>query len=513
MGFSSVVTLGHITRRNAMLFPGKLCLVCGEEQFTHDQFNRRVNRLANALAGLGVKKEDRVAYLNFNCHRSLEIKFALGKIGAVEVPLNFRLVGDEIVYIVNDAEAKVFLLGAEFKDLVGSVRSRLVTVRVFIAVGGGDGMLDWEEFTSASDDREPAVPVDEDDVAIQMYTSGTTGKPKGCMLTHRNIVEALYGMTCEWHFSEDDIGIASQPIFHIATAGMVLGILFAGGRIIIQRNFNPKQLLEFIQNYRATFTGLLPQAGRMFLTHPEFRNYDLSSLRFFVTAYEPDLIRKAGELLGCDIREYYGSTETTANVTFINHTKTEFRKTASCGREARNVEVKIVDDSGREVPAGTVGEIVVRGPSNMKGYWKLPEATAETIRDGWLYTGDMAYMDEERYIYIVDRKKDMIRSGGENVYCKEVEDVIYAHPAVYEAAVIGVPDERWGETVKAIVVLKEGAAATAEDIIEHCKKHLAGYKKPTSVDFVRALPRTSSGKVMKTELREKYWAGYDRRIN
>jgi long-chain acyl-CoA synthetase len=374
-------------------------------------------------------------------------------------------------------------------------------------------MLDWEGLTGSAPEEEPEADIDEDDVVIQMYTSGTTGKPKGCMLTHRNIIEANYGMTCEWRVCEDDVCIAAQPIFHIATAGIVFTTLFAGGTVVIQKSFNPKQLMELIQNYRATFTGLLPQAARMFLNHPDLRNYDLTSLRFFVTAYEPDLIRQAGEVLGCEILEYYGSTETTANVTFNNHTRTRFRKTRSCGREARNVEVKIVDDEGREVPVGTVGEIVVRGASNMKGYWKLPEATAETIKDGWLYTGDMAYMDEERYVYIVDRKKDMIRSGGENIYCKEVEDVIYTHPAVYEAAVIGVPDQRWGETVKAVVVLKEGASATAEDIIEHCKKYLASYKKPTSVDFVKTLPRNSSGKVMKTELREKYWAGYDRRIN
>ena len=511
MGVS--ITLGHIARRNARLNPGKLCLACGGEHYTFQQFNRRVNQLANALAGLGVGREDRVAYLNFNCHRSLEIKYALGKLGAVEVPLNFRLAGEEIVYIVNDAGAKVFMLGGEFRDLVASIRGRLPQVEHFIAVGGGEGMADWDSFASAGRDEDPDVDVHEDDVVIQMYTSGTTGKPKGCMLTHRSVIEANYGMTGEWRISEDDVCIASQPIFHIATAGIAFATLFAGGTVVIQRSFNPVQLMEYIQNYRATYTGLLPQAARMFLTHPDLGRYDLSSLRFFVTAYEPDLIRKAGEVLGCEILEYYGSTETTANVTFNNHTRAKFQKTTSCGREARNVEVKIVDDNGLEVPVGKVGEIVVRGASNMKGYWKLPEATAETIKNGWLHTGDMAYMDEDRYLYIVDRKKDMIRSGGENIYCKEVEDVIYTHPAVYEAAVLGVPDDRWGETVKAVVALKEGAQVTGEEIIEHCKKYLASYKKPTSVDFVKALPRNSSGKVVKTSLREKYWEGYDRRIN
>ncbi|MFZ5632862.1 MAG: long-chain-fatty-acid--CoA ligase [Bacillota bacterium] len=510
---SQGVTLGHITRRNASLFPDRLCIACGDEQFTFDQFNRRVNRLANALAGLGVTREDRVAYLNFNCHRSVEIKFALGKLGAVEVPLNFRLVGEEIVYIVNDAEAKVFLLGAEFRELVESVGSRLETVRHYVAVGGGGGMLDWEEFAGAASDREPGVDVDEDDVVIQMYTSGTTGKPKGCMLTHRNIIEAAYGMNSEWNLTEKDFMVAAQPIFHIATAGIMFATLYAGGSSVILRSFNPVQFLEFIQKYRATFTGLLPQAARVVLLHPDLKKYDLSSLRFFVTAYEPDLIKKAGELLGCSIMEYYGSTETTANVTFHNHTATGFQKLTSCGRPARNVEVKIVDDDDNELPTGQVGEIVVRGASNMKGYWKLPGPTAETLRGGWLHTGDMGYLDEDRYLYIKDRKKDMIRTGGENVYCKEVEDVIYTHPAVYEAAVIGVPDERWGETVKAVVALKEGASATAGEIIEHCKKYLASYKKPTSVDFVKALPRNSSGKVVKVALREQYWAGYDRRIN
>jgi len=507
------ITLGHMARRNARLYPDKVGLVCENEQYTFQQFNQRVNRLANALAGLGVGKEDRVVYLNFNCHRSVETKFALAKLGAVEVPLNFRLVGEEIVYIVNDAQAGVFMMGSEFRDLVGSVRKRLSSVAHFISVGGGEAMLDWEDFTGSASEREPEVDVDEDDVVIQMYTSGTTGKPKGCMLTHRNIIEANYGMTCEWHVGEDDVFIAAQPIFHIAAAGILFTTVFAGATTVIQRKFDSKQLLELIQSHRATFTGLLPQAARAVLLRPDFKEYDLGSLRFFVTAYEPDLIKKAGELLGCNVMEYYGSTETTANVTFHNHTRTKYQKLTSCGRPARNVDVRIVDDEDNELPSGRVGEIVVRGASNMKGYWKLPGPTAGTIRDGWLHTGDIGYMDEDGYVYIKDRKKDMIRTGGENVYCKEVEDVIYTHPAVYEVAVIGVPDERWGETVKAVVALKEGASATGEEIIEFCKNHLASYKKPTSVDFVQALPRNSSGKVMKAVLREKYWAGRARRIN
>jgi len=335
-----------------------------------------------------------------------------------------------------------------------------------------------------------------------MYSSGTTGKPKGCILTHENVFEASIAFKYEWDFSRDDIMVAVMPLFHIAALGLVFAMIQAGGTTLILPKFDPLELSKWIEKEKATILGLLPTAARFWFGHPSFKEYNYDSIRLFIT-YGADVILKAKDLLpNAIITEYYGCTECTGMIALNNHTEAKYEKTRSCGRPALHVDVKVVNEEGRPLPPGEVGEIVARGPTIMKGYWKRDEATKEVFRDGWFHTGDVGYFDEDGYLHIVDRLKDMIRSGGENIYSREVEEVILMHPAVKEVAVIGVPDPVWGESVKAFIVLKEGKKATAEEIIEHVKKYLASYKKPRYVEFVDSLPKTSSGRVMKYVLRE-----------
>ncbi len=508
--------LGEIIARNARKFPDREAVVYGDTRLTYREFNARINRLAHALMDMGVKKEEKVAILLFNCNQYLEAYFALAKIGAIAIPVNFRLHPEEIAYITNDADAVAFILGEAFVNTIRGIQKDLPKVRQYISLTEKpvEGMLHFETLLQKYPDDEPLVLVEDDDPAFIMYTAGTTGRPKGSVLTHKNQV-MLWTLASLEFSREPDIGdmslwraCAAPPVFHIASFGICLAYLLFGATVILPTEvFNPVEIMQLLEREKCDCVLLIPAMANFLLLIPDLDKYDTSSLKawFSGAAVLPtDLRRRIMETFPhVKIADCFGQTETSGLVSILRPSDAE-RKVASVGRGLALVEIRVVDDQDRDVPVGEVGEAIYRGPNIMKEYYNDPEVTAAAFRNGWFHSGDLVRQDEEGFIYVVDRKKDMIVSGGENIYPAEVEEVLYKHPKILEAAVIGVHDEQWGENVKAIVVTKPGQTLTEEEVIDFCKGHLAGFKKPRSVDFINALPRNPAMKVLKTVLREKY---------
>ena len=508
--------LGELIARNARKSPDKEAVVYGDTRLTYREFNARMNRLAHALMDMGVKKGQKVAILLFNCNQYLEAYFALAKMGGIAVPLNFRLHPEELTYIVNDAEAEVFILGEAFVDTVRGIQKDLPRIRQYISVSEKpvEGMLHFEALIQKYPDDEPLVLVEEDDPSFIMYTAGTTGRPKGAVLTHKGEVIIWTLATIEVS-REPDIGdmsdwraCAAPPIFHLASFGTCVAYLLFGSTIILPvQVFNPVEIMQLLERERCDSVLLIPAMGNFLLQMPDLDTYDTSSLKawFSGAAIMPTELRKRINKTFPQVKIFdcFGQTETNALVSMLRPSDAK-RKVASVGRGIPFVEIRVVDEQDRDVPVGEVGEAVYRGPAIMKEYYNNPQATAEAFRGGWFHSGDLVRRDEEGFIYVVDRKKDMIVSGGENIYPAEVEEALYKHPKILEAAVIGVHDEQWGESVKAIVAVKPGETLTEEEVIDFCKDHLASYKKPRSVDFIDALPRNPAMKVLKTVLREKY---------
>lgn len=490
---------------------------------TYEQFAKRVWRLSNGLSDLGLQKGDRLAILHENCHVFLEAYFASAHLGLVLVPLNIRLAFNELVAIVNDSGAGTLLAQAKFRDKVESCAfkegqiQRIIWTQQDVGVHGRMMGIDYETFLAGQPETPPPeISLDDTDVAHLYYTSGTSGRPKGVMLTHKNVKTHALGTIAELNLTDKDHWVHGAPLFHLADAWATFAITWVGGKHILIPTFDPLAVFEAIEEEKVTITNLVPTMFTTMLNHPEVGNFDYSSLRVLLSGgapIAPELVRRIINTFECDYIQTYGMTETSPYLTMSilkNHLKAltleeQLRVKATTGREFINVELKVVDDKGKEVPRDNrqVGEIIVRGDTVTPGYWNLPEETREAIRDGWLYTGDLAVIDVQGYVTIVDRKKDMIVTGGENVYSTETENILYMHPDILEAAVIGVPDPHWGEAVKACVVLKKGRKTTEQEIISFSKQHLAHYKAPKSVDFLTALPRTGSGKIYKKALREK----------
>ena len=508
--------LGEVIATNARKFPDKEAVVYGETRLTFREFNARINRLAHALMDIGIKKGDKVAIILFNCNQFLEAYFALGKIGAIAVPLNFRLHPEEITYIVNNSDSVAFILGEAFVDMVKGIQKDLPKVKQYISVTGKpvEGMLHFESLLQKYPDDEPLVLVEEDDPVFIMYTAGTTGRPKGAVLTHKN--QALIWTLAILGISQEPgIGAMSEwrafavpPIFHLASLGCCLANLQFGATVILSVEvFNPVEVLQTMEREKCDSVLLIPAMANFLLQMPNLSQFDTSSLKLWLTgaAILPTELRNRimKAFPQVKIFDCFGQTESNAVVSMLLPSEAE-RKEASVGRALPFVEIRVVDDKDRDVPVGEVGEAVYRGPTIMSEYYNNPEGTAKAFRSGWFHSGDLVRQDEEGFLYIVDRKIDMIISGGENIYPAEVEEVLYKHPKILEAAVIGVYDEEWGESVKAIVAPKPGETLTEEEVIEFCKGHLSSYKKPKSVDFIDALPRSSTMKVLKTVLRDKY---------
>lgn len=515
--------IGDIPARNAGLYPSKTAIIQGSIRFTFAQFHERVNRLANAVLSLGAMKGDRIAILHQNCYQYVELYFALAKIGMPVVPLNYRFNPKEVSYVLTDSGAKMVFFGKEYLSTIEKIQGEITSLKECICIDDSlPGMMNYEELMSFASPEEPVARVDEEDLAVLGYTGGTTGKPKGVMTTHRNIITSCYNTALERLLSANDTHLIIPPIFHAGGANSMFAFSFVGATTVILNTSNIDTILKTVQDHKITHLMFVPTLMLSAIEHPNTGSYDLTSLKTIYYGTAPISIgplKKAMRLFKCNFSQTYGMTETFVPVSILkpedhklSGTLDQDRRMSSVGREVMGVKVKIVDNDGRELGRGEIGEVIVRGKNVMKGYWNQPDLTQEVLKDGWLYTGDMGMLDELRYLYIVDRKKDMIISGGENIYAKEVEDVLAAHPAVAKAVVIGVPDEKWGEAVKGLVIKKSGSEVGEEDLINFCKSRLASYKKPKSIEFMVDFPKSTAGKILKRELRQKYWEGRSRKI-
>ncbi|MEJ7582515.1 MAG: long-chain-fatty-acid--CoA ligase [Acidimicrobiales bacterium] len=486
------------------------------------EMDARSSRLANALAALGVTAHDRVAFLDKIGPEYFEVSFALGKLNAVNVAVNWRLAPPEIAQILDDARAKVLIVGPDFASSIEKVEAELATVATIVAIGGHDGWADYDELINAQEPIDPFVEPSGDDVAFQLYTSGTTGLPKGVMLTNDNFFKGAIKVTDSWRFTPDSVNLAVMPMFHIAGSGWAMVGLFHGCRTVLLRDVDPARILEVIPEFGVTNALFVPAVIQFLLITPGLDQADLSTLRAIVYGAAPiteTVLTKAMETFGCEFIQVYGLTETTGAITQLDGSDHDPinrpHLLRSCGRPYPWVEIRLVDpDTTIDVEEGSVGELWTRSPQNMKGYWANEAATRAAVdEEGWFRSGDAGYRDPDGFIFLHDRIKDMIVSGGENIYPAEVENVLARHPDVADVAVVGVPDEQWGEAVKAVVVLRESSQVSAGELLGFAREHLAGYKLPKSVDLVEALPRNPSGKLLKREIRAPYWVGTKRKIN
>jgi fatty-acyl-CoA synthase len=497
--------IGYWMTRRAALTPERTALVYEDQSRTYGEFNREINQVAHGLRALGVNHGDRVAYLDLNHPRFFVTLFATAKLGAIFVPLNFRLTAPELSFIVNDAGVHTLVHDEMFAPVIDEIRDEL-PCRNLVCPTPRDGVRPWSELTHDQRDSDIDTLVDPDEVAVIMYTSGTTGRPKGAMLTHGNFLWNNFNALLGYDTMMDDRTLVVAPLFHIGGLNVTpLGAFLKGATVVLERQFDPQRVLQLIPKHRITTMFGVPAMFLFMSQMPGFAEADMSSVRSFICGGAPvpeALIRLYGAR-GITFAQGYGLTETAPFASIVPPPHA-LDKIGSAGIPPFFTDVRCVDDRDDPVPPGERGEVVVRGPNVMKGYWNRPEATDEVLRNGWFHTGDVGVMDEDGYLYIVDRKKDMIISGGENIYPAEVEDCIYKHPDVAEVAVIGIADARWGEAVCAIVVAKQGTAPTEQDIIDFTQGQLARYKQPRRVIFAEVLPRNPAGKVLKFELRDRF---------
>ena len=520
-GVADISRIGDITRQHARTRPDRVAIHFEGQRLTYGELDRRTNQVANGLIAEGVGRQRRIAILSKNGPAFFELWFGAAKVDVVLVPVNFRLAPPEVAFVVEDAGAELLFVGADFYPLVEKVAPELKSVRRIIALDGAHG--DWETYTdwvARQSDRDSAVEVAAGNCAIQLYTSGTTGHPKGAQLSHANLLTLLPGALRQfgnWH--EKDVNLVCMPLFHIGGSGWGLIGFYRGVESVLMRDADPAAILRLIPEFRITKVFVVPALILFMLQSPQCRATDFSSLELIVYGASPapvDLVRNAVKVFGCGLAQVYGLTETTGAITYLppeDHDERVPEHLKSCGKAMTSVELRVVDALDNDVAVGEVGEIICRSPQIMLGYWNQPEATGKAVRSGWFHSGDAGYLDRDGYLYIYDRVKDMIISGGENIYPAEVQNALFSHPAVADVAVIGVPDDKWGEAVKAVVVRKPGAEVTPEALMVYARERIAGYKVPRSVDFVDALPRNPTGKILKRELRKPYWAGQERQVH
>ncbi|MGH8189281.1 MAG: fatty acid--CoA ligase [Steroidobacteraceae bacterium] len=516
-----IETLADIPRVYARLNPQHPALEFEGRSTTYAELDARASQVARALIADGVRPGDRIAHLGKNTDLYVELLLGAAKAGAVMTPVNWRLAPPEWLYMINDSDAKILFVGPEFIGAVEAAAAEL-QVRQVIGMESPYKGRSYREWRDAQPSDDPRVPIEKSAAALQLYTSGTTGHPKGAVLSNSN----LCGMPQEsgiyewsrWHAT--DVNLIAMPCFHIGGTGWAILGLINGAQNIVAREFDPTKVLDYIETWRITKLFLVPVAMQVIVRLPKARQVDYSQLKYIMYGASPmplALLRECMDVFGCGFVQLYGMTETTGSVTALapeDHDVAGNPRMSSAGKALPGVEIVILDADGTRLPPGKVGEVVVRSPANMQGYWKLPQATAKTIgEDNWLRTGDAGYLDEQGYLYIHDRVKDMIISGGENIYPAEVENAIYGHPDVGEVAVIGIPSESWGEEVKAFVALKPGKQPDQDSIIAWARERIASYKVPKSIDFIEALPRNASGKILRRQLREPYWKGRERQVN
>lgn len=517
-------------RRAAKLYPNKTAIVDGDLRMTYADYQARCNQLAHALLSLGVGKGDRVCILSPNSHYFLESYYGVTQIGAILVPLNYRLVASDHEYIINHAGVKVVLVDYDQVKVVEEIRPRLKTVQHWIVADprpGHDvppGWTDWDELVGSQPaGPTPSVEQDENDVTSINYTSGTTARPKGVMLTHRNCYINAYNFIAHLRIRHEDIELWTLPMFHANGWGGPFALTAMGATHVVLRAVVGADIYRLIQDEKVTFACMAPAVLSTILNFPDKAQYNITTRPRFTVAGAPPpaaFIERLEQELGWEFMQIYGLTETAPLLTVSvpdhqNPDGQDYQRRARAGVEVIGCDIQVLDDNGNPVPKDnkTIGEVCARGNMVLKGYWEQPEETAKAIYDGYFHSGDLGVWDEFGNIHIVDRKKDVIISGGENISSPEIEDALYKHPAVLECAVVGVPSEKWGETPKALIVLRPGMTATEQEIIEFSRQHLAHFKCPTSVDFVESLPRTATGKLQKFLIREKYWQGVERRVN
>ncbi len=503
---------------------------CGESEYTWNQFAYRTDCLARGLARLGVERGDRVAVLMLNCHRYFELYYACARMGAVIVPLNTRLAPPEIDFILGDSEARMLIVDQTFAPFA-SKRQSFSCVQQIVYSGPQTEetpfeMRYYEHLVQQGATRRSSADqeIGDEDLFGVFYTGGTTGRAKGVMLSHRNIVSNAMHAIMSFGVGSRDRYLHAAPMFHLGDLGLTFAITLMGARHVFLPAFQPVQVLQTIQAHRVTTTMLVPTMINVLLNHPEVDRYDVSSLHTLIYAASPmpvELLKQGLRKWGQVFYQGYGMTEAAPILTglpqqdhIVDGTPEQVRRLSSCGKQVLGVEVRVINPQGEEVKPGEIGEIIARGPNVMQGYWRLPEETTAALKGGWLHTGDLATVDEEHYIFIIDRAKDMIISGGENIYSVEVEQALYTHPAVLEAVVIGIPDDHWGEVVHAVVVRKSGTQVTSDELIAHTRTQIAGYKVPRSIEFrTEALPKSGAGKILKRELRQPYWVDKSRNVN
>ena len=522
--------LNDFLRRAAKLYPNKVAIVDGNDRLTYREYQARCNQLAHALLKLGIGPGDRVCILSPNSHYFMESYYGVTQIGAILVPLNYRLVASDHEYIINHSGVKAVLVDYEYTKVVDEIRPRLSTVQHWIVADPTTnpatpaGWTDWDQLVSGMPTTStPGVEQGENDVTSINYTSGTTARPKGVMLTHRNVYINAYNFIAHLRIRHEDIELWTLPMFHANGWGGPFALTAMGATHVVLRAVVGSEIYRLIEEEKVTFACMAPAVLSTILNYADKGKHNITTRPRFTVAGAPPpaaFIQRLEKELGWEFMQIYGLTETAPILTvstadYQNPDGQEFSRRARAGVEAIGVDIQILDDDGKPVPMDgtTIGEVCARSNVVLKGYWEQPEETARAIYGGYFHSGDLGVWDEFGNVNIVDRKKDVIISGGENISSPEVEDALYKHPAILEVAVIGVPSEKWGETPKALVVLRQGMTATEQEILEFSRLHLAHFRCPTSVDFVDSLPRTVTGKLQKFVIREQYWKGIERRVN
>ncbi len=515
--------LGDIIARNERLHAHDAALVFEDRRFSHRDYAERCRRLANALAGAGVRYQDRVAVLCRNRNEILEVYGACEIAGYIAVPLNFRLAASEIAFLVGDCQPTVLLFESDYAEVVRGVRGGPTTVTTWVSIGGAvEGAADYESFLGEASPETPQTSADESSIAYLIYTSGTTGRPKGVMLSHRGQINTARVVSDESGFEPTDKMLLVMPLYHVGGKCMQLGHFWKGAALVLHSAFHPEEFLATVEREKITTTLLAPTMIRSLLDSPSFGRHDLSSLRRIIYSAAPmpvALLRRAISAFGNIFVQYYGMTESgpIGTALLASHHVLDgpphlTRRLAAAGQPSLTCEIRTVGEDGADCAPEQPGEVLIRSPSNMEGYWNNFAASNEVLRGGWVHTGDVGILDADGFLYIVDRKKDMIVSGGENIYPREIEEVLHRCPLVSEAAVIGIPDETWGETVAAFVVVMPGERPSADTIDAYCLEHLARYKRPRRIEFLEALPKLANGKIDKKVLREPFWRGRERKI-
>jgi acyl-CoA synthetase (AMP-forming)/AMP-acid ligase II len=525
--FSEIKTIGDISRYHGKKSPEQTAFICEDRKQNYRDLDGFTNQVANALIAEDLKPQSRIAALDKNTDWYFELLLGSAKADMVLVGINWRLAPTEVAFVINNAEAEILFIGEEFLPLLEKIKDELPSLKkvILMAEDSSDyqGYCSWRNAASI-EDLDLDIP--ESNVAVQLYTSGTTGQPKGVMLSHWNLL-CQYKLLEEHHEPEEawsiwtdkDISLIAMPNFHIGGTGWALMGLYAGAKNVVLKEFEPGEVLRCFREFSISKIFMVPAAMQFILAHPDCTKTDFASMQYIIYGASPiplELLRQAMEVFKCGFVQLYGMTEGTAIATYLpaeDHDHAGNERMKSAGKARPGVAIEIQDIEGKPVPLGEVGEICVKSEAVMVGYWKKEDATSETIVNGWLKSGDAGYMDADGYVYVYDRIKDMIVSGGENIYPAEIESALFAHEAIADIAVIGVPDNKWGEAVKAVVVLKPNHSLGEKELIVFSREHIAGYKVPKSVDFVAELPRNPSGKLLKRELREPYWRDKDRQVN